>query len=152
MLVEGAEPVSRSQVFRDRHDFFLELLKFYTSPQLPPEDVNGYRDPHGLRPAISFEQELDEIANNFQQADGPVKTAALAVISKVRERSYSSFGDFRQDLTQYLEEVRIRNRNLPNLTTCRQAWREALELLRADHWARYLFEHENDLVAFNDFQ
>ena len=152
LLVEGAEPVSRSQVFRDQHDFFLELLKFYTSPQLPPEDVNGYRDPHGLRPAISFEQELDEIANNFQQADGPVKTAALAVISKVRERSYSSFDDFRQDLTQYSEEVRIRNRNLPNLSLCRQAWREALELLRADHWARYLFEHETDLVSFNDFQ
>jgi hypothetical protein len=74
------------------------------------------------------------------------------MISQVRERSYSNFDNFRRDLTEYLEEVRIRNRSLPNLAQCRQSWKEALELLRGDHWARYLFEHEFDLAAFDDFQ
>ena len=152
LIVEGEQPVSRSQVHRDMHDFFLELLKFYTSPQLPPGESNGYRDPNGLRPAISFDQELEEIESSFERSEGPTKTAAVQMISQVRERSYSNFDNFRRDLTEYLEEVRIRNRSLPNLAQCRQSWKEALELLRGDHWARYLFEHEFDLAAFDDFQ
>ena len=152
LVVEGERPASRSQTHRDMHDFFLELLKFYTSPQPPPAEASGYRNPQNLRPAISFEEELDGMRANFNaSAEGPARAAALQMISRARERAYDNFAGFRQDLTQYLEEVRIRNRNLPNLTQCRAAWKEALELLRADHWARYLFDHEKELESFNDF-
>ena len=152
LVVEGEQPVSRRQVHRDIHDFFLELLKFYTTAQLPPADASGYRDPQNLRPIISFEGELDEMAEGFNRLEeSPVRAAALHVVSRVRERAYREFGDFRLDLTEYLEAVRIRNRSLPNLTQCRAAWKQALELLRTDHWGRYLFDHQTDLESFQDF-
>ena len=111
-------------------------MKFYTTPQHLPLEVSGYRDPYGLRPAISLEQELDEMAASFGQAQGPMRSAALSVINNVRDRAYPEFSDFRRDLTAYLEEVRIRNRSLPNLAQARRAWSEALQLLRAEYWQR----------------
>jgi hypothetical protein len=145
------QPASRSRRPRDIHDFYLEILKFYTTPQHLPLEVSGYRDPYGLRPAISLEQELDEMAASFGQAQGPMRSAALSVINNVRDRAYPEFSDFRRDLTAYLEEVRIRNRSLPNLAQARRAWSEALQLLRADYWQRYLFDPETDLAIFSDF-
>jgi hypothetical protein len=49
-------------------------------------------------------------------------------------------------LTAYLEAVRIRNQTLPNLNEAKQAWREALQLLREDYWRRYLFDPDTDLA------
>ena len=152
LVIEGEPPTSRSRAHRDVHDFFLELLKFYTTEQLPPGEAAGYRDAQNLRPVISFEEELDGMTAAFSTLDeGPARAAALQMTSRVKERAYGGFDEFRQDLTQYLEEVRIRNRSLPNVTQRRTAWKEALELLRADHWARYLFEHQPDLEAFDNF-
>jgi hypothetical protein len=54
-------------------------------------------------------------------------------------------------LTAYLEEVRIRNRSLPELAQARQAWAEALKLLKADHWRRYLFDPDVDLATLGTF-
>jgi hypothetical protein len=145
------QPASRSRRPRNIHDFYLEILKFYTTPQQPPLEVNGYRDPYGLRPAISLEQELDEIATSFSRVPDPTHSAALSVITRVRERAYADFSDFRRDLTAYLEEVRIRNRSLPDLAQARQAWSEARQLLQADYWQRYLFNPDTDLTRLNSF-
>ena len=46
----------------DIHDFYLEMLKFYTTPQLPPVQASGYREPYGVRPVVNFEHELDQMA------------------------------------------------------------------------------------------
>ena len=54
-------------------------------------------------------------------------------------------------MTEYLEEVRIRNRSLSNLPAAKETWREALQLLREDHWRRYRFDAETDLAVFDDF-
>ncbi len=151
LLSVGEQPSSRSRRARDIHDFYLEMLKFYTTPQEPPTQASTYRDPYRMRPVISLEQELDEMAREFQGVPEPMGTAAGQVISKVGERSYASFDDFRRDLTAYLEEVKIRNQNLPSLATARQAWSEALELLRADHWQKYLFDPEVELASLNTF-
>ncbi len=144
------QPDSRRHVHRDFHDFFMEILKFYTTPQQPPRDVQGYRDAYGLRPAISFEQELDQIAMNFGDAPDQTRNSALFMISRVRDRAYADFAEFRRDLTAYLEELKIRNRNLSYPSEAWQAWKDALELLRADHWSRYIFDHESELARFND--
>lgn len=137
-----------SRAPQDIHDFYLEIIKFYTAPLEPPRQVEGYRDPYGMRPAISFEQELDEQARNFGELADPARNAALYLIAKVRDRAYTDFQDFRQDLTAYLEEVRIRNQKLPAQDEARQAWSEGLELLRADHWRRYVFDPDTDLASF----
>jgi hypothetical protein len=151
LIPPDGEGDRRNRRQRDIHDFYLEILKFYTTPQDPPADASGYRDPHGMRPVISLEEELDQIAISFGNTPDPVRNAALYIIAKVRDRAYTNFADFRKDLTSYLEELRIRNRSLPELAEARQAWAEALKLLKADHWRRYLFDPDVDLAALGTF-
>jgi hypothetical protein len=126
-------------------------LKFYTTPHQPPTEAAGYRDPHGMRPVITLEEELDQLAISFGNTPDSARNAALYVIAKVRDRAYTEFGDFRRDLTAYLEEVRIRNRNLPDLPAAQGAWSEALQLLKADYWRRFLFDPDADLAKFSSF-
>jgi len=132
----------------DIHDFYLEMLKFYTTPQPPPVQASGYREPYGIRPVVNFERELDQMAQHFRAVSYPmVHEAALTIIDRVRRRAYTAFQDFRQDLTAYLEAVHSAQQALPNLTEARQAWAEALQWLRADYWQRYLFHPATELAG-----
>ena len=141
-------PVGRGP--QDIHDFYLEMLKFYTTPAEPPAAVDGYRDPYGLRPVVNFEQELDEMARNLQSAAAPaaVQDAALPLLTRVKQRDYPDFADFRRDFTAYRDALQARNRALPDLAARRTAWQEALDLLYADHWRRYRFDPEAHLAPF----
>ncbi|PKB80122.1 MAG: hypothetical protein BZY88_09845 [SAR202 cluster bacterium Io17-Chloro-G9] len=132
----------------DIHDFFLEILKFYTTPQRPPEEAAGYRDPHGLRPVVRFDDEIAELEAAFDNQDDACRPAALEIINKVRGRSYSGLGDFRQDLTSYFDTVQQRNRSLPDYSQARKAWDEACEWLKADYWRKFLFDPDAELAAF----
>jgi hypothetical protein len=133
----------------DIHDFYLEMLKFYTTPQPPPVQASGYREPYGVRPVVNFEHELDQMAQHFRAvAHSRVQETALTIIAQVRQRAYTAFQDFRQDLTAYLEAVHSMHQTLPNLTEVRQAWTEALQWLRADYWQRYRFAPETELAGF----
>jgi hypothetical protein len=133
----------------DIHDFYLEMLKFYTTPQPPPVQASGYREPYGVRPVVNFERELDQMAQQFRAvAHARVQETALTLIAQVRQRAYAAFQDFRQDLTAYLEAVQSMHQTLPNLTEVRQAWTEALHWLRADYWQRYRFSPETELAGF----
>ena len=132
----------------DIHDFYLEMLKFYTTPQLPPVQASGYREPYGVRPVVNFEHELDQMAQHFRAVANPrVHEAARTIIDQVRRRAYTVFQDFRQDLTAYLEAVQSAHQTLPNLAEARQAWLEALHWLRADYWQRYLFSPDIELAG-----
>src|SRR5215471_251137 len=106
-LAEAQGSVSRrGQRPPDIHDFYLEMLKFYTTPQPPPVQASGYREPYGVRPVVNFERELDQMAQHFQAVSPPrLRAAALTLIAQVRQRTYTAFQDFRQDLTDYLEVV-----------------------------------------------
>ena len=73
----------------------------------------------------------------------------LHLISRVRERGYSDFERFRQDLNVYLEAVSARNQRLSDSGKARQAWSEALGWLKGDHWQRYIFDPEAELAAFD---
>jgi hypothetical protein len=150
VLVERHEESDRrGRPPRDIHDFYLEILKFYTTPQRPPAQASGYWNPYGLRPVVSFEGELDQLAQNFKVvSDVMVHDAALTIIGQLRQRAYAAFGDFRGDLMAYLETVRLSHQALPNLSEARQAWAEALNGLRAEYWQRYLFDPETELAGF----
>ena len=145
----GEEPASRSRRWRDIHDFYLEMLKFYTTPQDPPDQVSGYRDAYGLRPVITLEEELEEMSRRLSGKTEPAAKAMLDLIARVGQRDYRDFADFRRDLIAYLEEVRIRYQALPELPQARQAWFEALELLRADPWKKYDFDAEVEFRGFS---
>lgn len=140
------EPALRGRPAPDIHDFYLEMLKFYTTPQQPPAEASGYRDPYGQRPVVRFDQELQEMAANFDQAPDPAQKQALHLIEQVRSRAYAGLADFRRDLQDYLDQAAERNNGLPNLVEARQAWGEALGWLRGDHWQRYLFDPEAELA------
>ena len=134
---------------QDIHYFYVEMLKFYTTPQEPPQEAKAYRDPYGQRPIINFQEEVEDIAGKFSRmADPKAREAALNAIGKVRRRAYSSFQEFRQDLDDYLQAVAARNGTLANLPQARKAWREALEWLREDHWRRFIFNPEVDLADY----
>lgn len=149
LLPKTAQPDSRGRAQRDIHDFYMEMLKFYTTPHEPPAQVQGYRDIYGGRPVVRFEPDLNEMAQNFNNApDAAVREAALSIIGKVRHRAYHAFVDFRRDLTAYLKAVRLRNQNLPHLSQARKSWTEALDLLQGEHWRRYLFDPDTDLAVF----
>lgn len=145
-LREASESSGKPQP--DMHDFCLEMLKFYTTPQPPPAQVRAYRDPYGLRPVVNFEHELDQMARQFQTvADSAVQETALVLINQVRQRAYAALDDFRRDLTAYLEAVASAHQALPNLAEAQQVWAEALDWLREDYWQRYLFDAETALAA-----
>jgi hypothetical protein len=148
-LADAQGAVSRRGVRPpDIHDFYLEMLKFYTTPQPPPAQASGYREPYGLRPVVDFGHELDRMAQQFRAVPAPdVREAALTIISQVRQRAYVVFADFRQDLMAYLESVHRAHRGLPTRTEARQVWAEALNWLCADYWQQYLFRPEIELAA-----
>ena len=130
------------------HDFYLEMLKFYTTPQEPPAEAKGYRDPYGQRPVIRFEEELDEMARRYGDASASGRDAALPMIEKVRQRAYTCLDDFRRDLIEYLEAVLEHDLGLSNIQPLRQAWFEALEWLGDKYWQRYLFDYDAEAIAF----
>ena len=143
------EPDRRGRPPRDVHDFCLEMLKFYATPKAPPEDAADYRDPYGQRPVVNFLEELDEMAAAFGETDEPVRTAALDMIARVRDRSYTDLAGFRQDLNSYLTAVDQRDEDLQGMDQMRLAWGEALSWLKEDHWNKYLFDAEIELAAFD---
>ena len=146
-LVERDSP-ARGRTPLDIHDFYLEMLKFYTTPQSPPLQARGYRDPYGLRPVTNFERELDEMAREFRDAaDASAQEAAQVLIGRIRQRDYAAFDDFRRDLFAYLEAVNASYETLPDVAGAKRVWTEALDWLRADHWQRYLFHAETDLAG-----
>jgi hypothetical protein len=143
-----AAPSRRGTPAPDIHNFYLEMLKFYTTSQPPPRQASGYREPYGVRPVINFERELDSLAQPFKVVPDPgVRETALTIISQVRQRAYAAFADFRRDLMAYLEAVHRAHQALSNLAEARQAWAEALDWLRAEYWQRYLFHPETELAA-----
>ena len=146
--VEGEANI-RGGPARGVFDSYLEILKFYTTPQEPPVQADGYRDPYGQRPVVNYVQELEEMSLSYNDTNSQVRDAADRMIDRLKERSYSSPDGFRDDLNVYLDAVAARNRELPNLDQTRQAWCEALELLRGDHWTRYLFDADTELAGLS---
>jgi len=133
----------------DIHDFYLEMLKFYTTPQEPPTEAHGYREPYGQRPVVRFEQELDEMARRFADSSASSRDAALSMIGKVRDRAYECFDGFRRDISDYLKAVSEHDLGRANLSQLRQAWIEALGWLGEEYWRRYLFDYDAELTAFH---
>ena len=130
---------------QDINDLGLEMLKFYATPDQPPTEAEGYRDPYGLRPTVNLQEELDEMAQLFGDLEDERRDAALLTIEKVRQRSYHDFGEFRRDYASYLELAAKRNQEALQGTAARQARHEALDWLKGDFWSRFLFDPSSDL-------
>ena len=142
------DPGPRGRPPLDVNDACLELLKFYTTPEEPPQDASGYREARGLRPIVNIQQELDEIRRSLPGADDAVTATANSILDKIGSRAYSDYEQFRTDLTAYLEAIQDRNLGLTDFEVALSAWREALDWLRGEYWTRFKFDAEAELGAY----
>ena len=134
---------------QDIHDFYVEMLKFYVAPLLPPTDPAGYFDPYNQRPIISLEQECDDLTGAFASAGDQLRQAAASCIGKVRRRGYGSVAEFGQDLRECLALITIRNDQMAEREEAVAAWQGALNRLTEAHWTRYLFDADAELAGLS---
>ncbi|MDE2786151.1 MAG: hypothetical protein OXL37_05750 [Chloroflexota bacterium] len=142
--------VERSQGNRgpqDVHDFYIEMVKFYLAPELPPLDAAGHFDPYNQRPVISIEDECDSLSGAFASADDALRDVTAACLGKIRQRGYESVAEFASDLRECLRLITIRNDQMADREAAREAWRAALHRLSEDHWTRYRFDANTELAA-----
>ena len=142
--------VERSQANRgpqDVHDFYVEMVKFYLAPELPPIDAAGYFGPYNQRPVISIEDECDSLISAFASSGDALRDAAAACLGKIRQRAYTSISDFASDLRECLRLITIRNDQVDDRQAALEAWRVALNRLSEDHWTRYRFDANSELAS-----
>ena len=133
----------------DIHDFFVELFKFYATPDSPPSGVRGYGEAAGMRSVPDFDQQLDMMVHSYLGVqDTGLKEAALGILQKVQGRGYASFDDFRRDFDHYLAALDERNKRLPDLDDLVGVWGEAMGMMSADYWRKFLFDPDTDLAHY----
>ena len=148
-VMVGDEKVGNRGRKRDIYDFYIEILKYYTISADLPKSIDGYKEPHGLRPVIGLDQEMNEMIRNVESPDVSCNRLKINMINKIKNFEYDDFSHFMVDLTEYLQEVRIRYRDNPELASYQAIWFESLQLLKADHWRKYDFEAETELSKFD---
>ena len=147
LVGHGVERAQGNRGPQDVHDFYIEMVKFYLAPDLPPTDAAGYFDPYNQRPVISIDDECDSLISAFASADDALRDAATACLSRVRQRGYAAVADFASDLRECLRLITIRNEQMPEPQTALEAWHTALHRLSEDHWTRYRFDANTELAA-----
>lgn len=149
LVGHGIETTVGNRGPQDVHDFFLEMLKFYVAPGLPPIDPAGYYDPYNQRPVISLEEECDDLLRTFGAAEDNVREAASVCIGKVRTRSYGTVVEFGRDLQECLGQINIRYDGMSDRAAAVDVWLSALDRLTETHWARYQFNADSELIALS---
>ena len=81
-------------------------------PEEPPREAHGYRDARGIRPIVSWREEVQDLDRNLSQAGGGVEASGRVILERLKDRSYSDCDQFKQDVNTYLEEVLSRDRSL----------------------------------------
>ena len=131
----GRQPV-------DLHDFYLELFKWYIPVDEPPRDVEGYRHPIGMETIPMFHQNLDAMIRQQSEAtDEPCKFVALEILHRVKARAYLDIQEFKSDFEAHLFLLDEKYQRLSEREPVRQAWTDALQLLTADFWRKFHFDH-----------
>ena len=144
--LDGEAP--RGRLPFDINDACLEILKFYTTPEAPPDDTAGYREPRGIRPIVNIDEELNEMARNMAGCPVAVMEAGAVILEKIRNRGYTEYSGFRSDLTEYLDRIDERNSGLDNAAQGSEAWREAALWLKEDYWRNFLFDPDTELAGY----
>ena len=134
---------------RDIHDFFVEMFKYYATPDTPPTDSSGYKEPGGMRNVPDFHLQLQSLVQaHHGSAHAGLREVAVTILEKVGKRGYASFQDFRQEFSQYLVLSQERNQNLPDLEDLVRGWDQALGMLSDSYWRNFLFDPDYDLDQY----
>jgi serine/threonine protein kinase len=147
-LIDTRQDISTSnnKGQRDINYFYLELMKYYTTTANPPDSIDGYRNSYGMRPIISLSEEIRELSNYNQTSTPDISLTYNHILDKIETRQYGTVTEFKNDLTEYLDEVRIRDRDKNDLPLLMSAWYNAIHLLTHDHWSKYIFDPAYDLI------
>ena len=145
LVGHGVDSAQSNRGNQDVHDFYLEMMKFYISPDLPPDDAAGFYDPYNQRPVISIEQECDDLGRAFAAVDDDLRQAVVQCLGKILSRAYNSVAEFGSDLQDCLAQITIRNAGMAGQSEAASAWNAALQRLSEPHWTRYLFDHDSEL-------
>jgi len=132
----------------DINDACLEILKFYSTPEEPPADTTGYRDPRGIRPIINIDEELSEMVRGMAGCPPAVVEAGTVILDKIEGRAYTEYASFRSDLTAYLDRIGERNTGLDNASEASRTWQEAALWLKEDYWRGFLFDPDLELAEY----
>ena len=141
------DPAPRGRPPLDVNDACLELLKFYTTAETPPEAADGYRDARGIRPIVDIRQELAEMRRGLAGADEYTASAGATLLDKIEARAYTGYQEFGADLREWLDAVSGRNEASERFEQNVSAWREAVEWLRGDYWTQFRFDAESELAG-----
>ena len=145
--LDGEAPSGRPPF--DINDVCLEIIKFYTTPEEPPADSKGYRDPRGIRPIVNIEKELDEMARELSQCPEPLVQSGSVILDKIRGRSYTEYAQFRADLTTYLDQLDARNAAGDNAPEAITTWQESAHWLKEDYWRAFLFNPDTEMSDYS---
>ena len=121
------------------------MLKYYTSDICPPNEIAGYRDPRGMRPILSAEEELYSLSQYISDHTSSAAIKYARIIERIQKADYLDIDAFSVDLTAFFDDVRIQNREVNNITSNITIWREAASLLSEQHWSKYNFDAEETL-------
>ena len=143
------DPAPRGRPPLDVNDACLELLKFYSTPEVPPLDSAGYRDARGVRPIVNIQQELAELRRALIGTGEEVGVASEVILGKIESRSYSDYRQFKGDFLALLQALSTRNLALEEFESATNAWLEALDWLRGDYWTRFKFDAEAELAPYS---
>ncbi len=143
-LITLTEPQNTRQS-RDIRYFYIEMLKYYTSDICPPNEIAGYRDPRGMRPILSAEEELYSISQYISEHTSSAAIKYARIIERIQKADYLDIDAFSVDLTAFFDDVRIQNREANNIASNITIWSEAASLLSEQHWSKYNFDAEETL-------
>ena len=130
------------------NDVCLEILKFYTTADAPPDNTAGYRDPKNIRPIINLDEELQEMTRNLEGCPSAIIAAGTYILDKIRTKEYQEYAPFRADLTEYLDRINERNAVSDNHSGKLQAWQDAALWLKEDYWQEFLFDPDSELTGY----
>ena len=143
----GDEP-PRGRAPFDINDVCLEIVKFYTTADDPPVHTTGYREPRGIRPIISIEEELQEMTRHLDECPPAIVAAGTKILDKIRTREYQEYAPFRADLATYLDGINERNAGLDDYSEKSQTWLDAALWLKEDYWKEFIFDPDSELAEY----
>jgi serine/threonine protein kinase len=147
--IAAERAATRRRAALDLHDFYLEIFKWYLTPNLPPENAAAYGKPYGMKSVAAF-ADLDGLLSEFSAMDQePIRTLAMGIIQKVRKRGYRTLDEFSQDFGQYLALAQERYARLRESVPLVEAWMSARCNLSAPYWRKFLFDPDVDMVPYD---
>ena len=127
----------------DIHDLFLDLFRWYSTPNEPSGDLHewGRADELDLPPA--FDAAVARLATLYESVQHPLeRAAALGILESIAGREFAGVGEFAGEFGRFLEARAARLRRDEAVS---EKWQEALSMLERPYWTRYLFDAELEL-------